>query len=117
MASKNKLRGNKWEYFIRDILQAFHIKRIITTREGSRALDALKQDLMYEDGTSLKYPPQCKSSQSFSFKWVDELVPNGIVFWKRMKMKEKKQICIGKYVIMNLETYLKLTESKNDNNV
>lgn len=108
MASKNKLRGSKWEYDVRDILQPFHTKRIITTREGSRALDAIKQDLMYEDGTTLEYPPQCKSAQVFSWKWVDELVPNGIVFWKRMKKVNTNQKCIGKYVIMDLETYLNL---------
>lgn len=112
MSNLNKSRGNNWEYEVRDILQEYNEKRIITTREGSRALDALKVDLMFEDGTSLEYPPQCKSSQSFSWNWIDELLPNGIVFWKRMKKVTKNQKCIGKYVLMDLETFKSLIHNK-----
>jgi hypothetical protein len=108
MPSVNKKRGNLWEYAVRDILQQFFTKKIITTREGSRALDNQKIDLMFEDGITLPFSPQCKSSLSFSWNWLEEISGDGIIFWKRMVKVNTKQKCLGKYVIMEMETFEKL---------
>ncbi len=108
MPNTNKKRGSNWEYAVRDFLQHFYPKKIITTREGSKALDNNKIDLMFEDGTTLPFPPQCKSSISFNWTWLEEIPKNGIIFWKRMKKVNTKQTCLGKYVIMNLDTFEQL---------
>lgn len=108
MASLNKKRGNKWEYETRDFLQKYYKDEIITTRAGSTAKDNNKEDLMFKNGKSLPFPPQCKSTQSFNWNWLKELPKNGILYWKRMVKREKKQVCTGKYVIMDLETFEKL---------
>lgn len=111
--NKNRQRGFTWEYAVRNFLQQFFTKKIITTREGSKALDNNKIDLMFEDGTTLPFSPQCKSSISYNWKWLEEMPSNGILFWKRMVKVNTKQKCIGKYVIMELETFEMLMNERN----
>lgn len=104
----NRKKGRKWEYDVRNFLQPFYNKKIITTAQGSRLKDANKEDLMFEDGNSLDFPSQCKNTISFNWFWLDEIPANGIIFWKRMVKVNTKQKCLGKYVIMNMETFEQL---------
>ena len=107
MGNTNKQRGNKWEYAVRDLLQEYYTEDIVTTRSNSVALDNEKHDLMFKYGP-MPYPPQCKSTQTFEWKWLSELPLNGIVFWKRMKKVNKNQKTLGKYVVLYLDTMLRM---------
>ncbi len=112
MTNTNKSRGNKWELVVAKWLQPFFNKSIITTRQGNRDLDNKKIDLMFSDGNTLPFHPQCKSSQSFLWTWLDELPKKGVIFWKRVEKVKARQKCVGKYVIMSLETFEEFMKSK-----
>lgn len=114
MTRDNRKAGIKWELECKAILSEVLKETVITTRQGSRALDAIKIDLMSETGR-LEFNFQCKNyAKKLDYdKVLGEMPDNelNIILHKYTEKKGKRFIAKGKFAIMTMETLYHILEN------
>ena len=103
----NRTAGHGWELECKSFLKDCLKQAVITTRQGSRALDAMKIDLMSETGR-LEFNFQCKNyAKKLDYDKVLYEMPKNelnIILHKYTEKKGKRFITKGKFAIMEIET-------------
>lgn len=111
--NRNKNKGRRYEYEIRDVLMSipYFFKpntKIATTSNISYIADSNGIDLMYDDGTHLPLLPQCKKCINYCTKWESNLADNGILFFAQNKKVNVNFVVSNHTVTLRYEMLLKI---------
>lgn len=116
---RNKQCGSTWERTLAQKFRELGFKDVITTRQGSRELDALKIDLMNSNTSAegrLPYNVQAKNVKGHLpyAKVIGELPKeNNIINVVCHKMTEKKNnrfVEVDKFAILYLDDFLDMVK-------
>ena len=120
--SYNRTRGIRAEQKVVNELKALGFDKIMSSRQGSKATDDNKIDILDTDnqlpfGMNIQIKHQIPYPQYFKIR-EQSTVPNEsfVILWDKQEAKEKNIITVGRCAIMDIELFYKLIKFYGESN-
>ena len=120
--SYNRTRGIRAEQKVVNELKALGFDKIMSSRQGSKATDDNKVDILDTDnqlpfGMNIQIKHQIPYPQYFKIR-EQSTVPNEsfVILWDKQEAKEKNIITVGRCAIMDIELFYKLIKFYGESN-
>ena len=120
--SYNRTRGIRAEQKVVNELKALGFDKIMSSRQGSKATDDNKVDILDTEnqlpfGMNIQIKHQIPYPQYFKIR-EQSTVPNEsfVILWDKQEAKEKNIITVGRCAIMDIELFYKLIKFYGESN-
>ena len=120
--SYNRTRGIRAEQKIVNELKSLGFDKIMSSRQGSKATDDNKIDILDTEnqlpfGMNIQIKHQIPYPQYFKIR-EQSTVPNEsfVILWDKQEAKEKNIITVGRCAIMDIELFYKLIKFYGESN-
>ena len=120
--SYNRTRGIRAEQKVVNELKALGFDKVMSSRQGSKATDDNKIDILDTDnqlpfGMNIQIKHQIPYPQYFKIR-EQSTVPNEsfVILWDKQESKEKNIITVGRCAIMDIELFYKLIKFYGESN-
>lgn len=120
--SYNRTRGIRAEQKVVNELKALGFDKIMSSRQGSKATDDNKIDILDTEnqlpfGMNIQIKHQIPYPQYFKIR-EQSTVPNEsfVILWDKQEAKEKNIITVGRCAIMDIELFYKLIKFYGESN-
>ena len=120
--SYNRTRGIRAEQKIVNELKALGFDKVMSSRQGSKATDDNKVDILDTEnqlpfGMNIQIKHQIPYPQYFKIR-EQSTVPNEsfVILWDKQEAKEKNIITVGRCAIMDIELFYKLIKFYGESN-
>ena len=120
--SYNRTRGIRAEQKVVNELKALGFDKIMSSRQGSKATDDNKIDILDTEnqlpfGMNIQIKHQIPYPQYFKIREQSTVPNESFVFlWDKQEAKEKNIITVGRCAIMDIELFYKLIKFYGESN-